>query len=76
MRLESKVCIITGSARGLGRAFALQSAKEGARLTVYDVFECKQVVEEIEAIGGEILSLKTDTTSETNTTEMARKTFE
>ncbi|MDG7000356.1 MAG: SDR family NAD(P)-dependent oxidoreductase, partial [Nitrososphaerota archaeon] len=30
MRLESKVIIVTGSARGIGKAYAQALAKEGA----------------------------------------------
>jgi 3-oxoacyl-[acyl-carrier protein] reductase len=76
MRLENKVAIITGSARGLGRAFALRFAREGARLTVCDVLDCGTVAGEIEALGGEALALKTDITREEETAEMARKTFD
>lgn len=76
MRLHDKVGIITGSARGLGRAFALRFAEEGAKLTICDVLECDSVVKEIEAIGGEVLSLKIDITDEKNTTEMARETID
>jgi 3-oxoacyl-[acyl-carrier protein] reductase len=76
MRLENKVAIITGSARGLGRAFALRFAREGARLTICDVHDCEPVAKEIEAIGGEVLALKIDITGEKNTAEMARKTAE
>jgi len=74
MRLENKVAIITGSARGMGRVFARRFAEEGAKLTVCDVLDCKPVAEEIEAIGGEVLALKTDVTSEKDTAEMAQKT--
>ena len=76
MRLENKVAIITGSARGMGRVFALRFAKEGARLTVCDVLDCAPVAEEIKAIGGEVLALKVDVTSEKDTAEMAKKTSE
>ena len=76
MRLKNKVAIITGSARGLGRAYALRFAREGARLTICDVLDCEPVAREIEAIGGEVLSLKTDVTDEKNTTEMARETID
>jgi NAD(P)-dependent dehydrogenase (short-subunit alcohol dehydrogenase family) len=74
MRLKSKVAIVTGSARGLGRAFALRFAREGAKLTICDVLDCEPVAKEIEAIGGEVLALKTDVTSEKNTAEMVKKT--
>jgi 3-oxoacyl-[acyl-carrier protein] reductase len=60
MRLKNKVAIITGSARGMGRVFALRFAQEGAKVTVCDVLDCAPVAEEIEAIGGEALALKVD----------------
>jgi len=76
MRLENKVAIITGSARGLGRAFALRFAREGAKLTLCDVHDCEPVAREIEAVGGEVLALITDITSEKNTAKMAKKTVD
>lgn len=76
MRLKGKVAIITGAARGMGRVFALRFAKEGAKLTVCDILDCKPVAEEIKAIGGEVLALKTDVTSEKETAGMAQKTFD
>jgi len=76
MRLENKVAIITGSSRGLGKAFALRFAREGAKVTVCDVHDCAPVTREIEAIGGEALALKTDVTSEAATAEMAKKTVD
>ncbi len=76
MRLKDKVAIITGSARGLGRVFALRFAREGAKLTICDILDCEPVAKEIEAIGGEVLVLKTDVTSEKDTAEMAKKTVQ
>ena len=76
MRLEKKVAIITGSARGMGRVFALRFAKEGAKLTICDVLDCEPVAEEIKVIGGEVLALKTDVTSEKDTAEMAKRTVD
>jgi NAD(P)-dependent dehydrogenase (short-subunit alcohol dehydrogenase family) len=76
MRLENKVAIITGSARGMGRVFARRFAEEGAKLTVCDVLDCAPVAEEIEALGGEVLALKVNVTSEEDTATMAKKTAE
>ncbi|MBA7611320.1 (S)-1-Phenylethanol dehydrogenase [subsurface metagenome] len=76
MRLKNKVAIITGSARGMGRVFALRFAREGAKLTICDVLDCKPVAEEIKAVGGEVLALKTDVASEKDTAEMAKKTVD
>jgi NAD(P)-dependent dehydrogenase (short-subunit alcohol dehydrogenase family) len=36
-RLEDKVCIITGSGSGIGRASALMFAREGATVIVADI---------------------------------------
>jgi NAD(P)-dependent dehydrogenase (short-subunit alcohol dehydrogenase family) len=76
MRLENKVAIITGSARGMGRVFARRFAEEGAKLTVCDVLDCAPVVKEIENLGGEVLALKIDVTSEEDTAVMAQKTVD
>ena len=76
MRLKDKVAIVTGSAQGMGRAFALRLAKEGAKVTICDILDCEPAAKEIKAAGGEALALKTDVTSEKDTVEMAKRTFE
>ena len=52
-KLEGKVAIISGSGRGLGKAFAVQMSKEGASVVVNDVNEsANEVVKEIQSGGG------------------------
>jgi 3-oxoacyl-[acyl-carrier protein] reductase len=51
-------------------------AEEGAKLTVVDVQDCTETVERIHAVGGEALPLVIDVSSEEQTKEMARRTFE
>src|SRR4030043_1918476 len=53
-KLDGEVAVVTGAARGIGRADALLFAKEGAAVLVSDVDEAplKEVVEEIKAAGG------------------------
>ncbi len=77
-RLKDKVAIITGAGRGLGQAYALRFAGEGAKVAIPDIiFEnAQKVVKEIEAKGGQALALHTDVSDETSTQEMARKTVE
>jgi 3-oxoacyl-[acyl-carrier protein] reductase len=55
MRLKDKVCIITGSARGIGYATALKFAREGASVVVCDLDRngVDAVVDEIAGAGGE-----------------------
>jgi 3-oxoacyl-[acyl-carrier protein] reductase len=54
-KLDGKVAVITGAARGIGRADALLFAKEGAAVFVSDIDEAPlmEVVKEIKAAGGE-----------------------
>ena len=78
MKLKDKVAIITGAGRGIGRAYALGFADEGAKVAIAEiVFEnAQRVVKEIEARGGEALALQTDVSDEASTVEMAIKTMD
>jgi NAD(P)-dependent dehydrogenase (short-subunit alcohol dehydrogenase family) len=76
MKLKEKVAIVTGAARGLGRAYALRLAEEGAKVVVADVLDGSETVEAIKQRGGNAIALKIDVTSEESTKEMARKTVE
>ncbi len=60
--LEGQVSIITGAARGMGRAIAITYAREGASVGLLDVLEDElgQVVNEIQAEGGKAIGLVTD----------------
>jgi len=61
-RLKSKSVLITGAARGIGRACALKFAQEGARLVLMDVHEeeLADLVGEIGEEGGRALGLEGD----------------
>jgi 3-oxoacyl-[acyl-carrier protein] reductase len=76
MLLENKVAIITGAAGGLGKSHALRFAKEGAKLVICDIHDCAPAAKEIKALGVEVLPLKVDITSETETAELAKKAVE
>jgi len=60
-KLDGKVAIVTGSARGLGRAFAIAMAKEGCSLVVNSINPerrtADQTAEEIRKAGGKVVSV-------------------
>lgn len=60
MQLDSKVVVITGAARGLGRAYAAAMAAEGASILACDISDCSDTVAEVTAAGGRIESVVTD----------------
>lgn len=76
MRLEGRVAVVTGGARGLGKAYALRLSEEGAKVVVADILDTEGVQQVIEKKGGEALALYTDVSDEESTREMARKTVE
>ena len=66
MRLEGKVALISGGARGMGAVEARLFAKEGAKVVLGDILEDegRQVESEINQGGGEALFLRLDVTRE------------
>ncbi len=73
--LDGEVVIITGAAQGIGAAYALGIAAEGARVVVCDVLDTSPVAAEIEASGGEALSLVTDVTDQASVDDMVARTI-
>ena len=68
MRLEGKVALISGGARGMGAAEARLFASEGAKVVIGDLLENegRQTEAQINEAGGECLFIRLDVTSESN----------
>ena len=63
MLLENKVVLITGASRGIGRATAIEAARQGANValnTFRDETAAAQVVAEIEALGRRAIAVDGD----------------
>lgn len=66
MKLQDKVCIVTGAASGIGREIALTYAREGGKVVIADLsLAAAQVVaDSITQAGGQALAVAMDVTSE------------
>ena len=77
MRLENKVALITGGARGIGAAEARLFTKEGAKVVIADILEerGRQTEAEINEAGGDCLFVKLDVTVESDWREAVSVTL-
>ena len=75
MRQQHKVEIVTGGGVGIGKAYALGLAKEGAKVIVADIQDNQaiKIADEIKAAGGEARAVYVDVTSVRRTKRWPRK---
>jgi 3-oxoacyl-[acyl-carrier protein] reductase len=75
----NEVAIVTGSSRGIGRAIAVDLAKEGASVVVtYNGSEnaAQKTLQEIEVLGAKTLLIKCDVSKELDVKMLVKKTIE
>lgn len=72
MKLGGKVAVVTGAASGMGKAIAIQYAREGAKVVVADLnFDgAQEVADEIEANGGTAIAVLTNVSKEEDIQKM------
>lgn len=66
MKLQDKVCIVTGAASGIGKEIAITYAREGGKVVIADMNRpaAQAVADEITAAGGTAMAVVMDVTSE------------
>lgn len=77
-RVRDKVAIITGAARGIGKAAAIIFAREGAKVVIADLDDqgALDVVNQIKAEGNEAMFVRTNLTSAADVEALVAKTVE
>ena len=78
MRLENKVCVITGAGSGMGRAMANLFAKEGAKVVAaeWNQTTLDEVVAEVKAAGGEIAGVQGDVSKREDAERIVRSAID
>ncbi len=77
MELKNKIALITGAARGIGKATALEFAKEGAKLILsdIDIDNCEYTCDEIKKQGYDAIAIECDVTKKKDVEKLVKKTL-
>lgn len=75
--LQDKIAIVTGASRGIGRATALELAKNGAHIALIarDKAKLREVAEQVRALGREALILPGDVADQDQVIRIVKETL-
>lgn len=78
MRLKDKVAIVTGGGRGIGRAIAMDLAKEGCNIVIAarTLAEIQKTAKDVKKYGVETLAIRTDLEKYSDIRNLVKKTLE
>ena len=74
--LAGRTVIVTGAATGIGQAFAVGAAAQGANVVVADMNPADETVSAVEAAGGKALAVRVDVADNESVQAMARVAVE
>lgn len=75
-KLNGKIAIVTGSARGLGQAMAEGLAEAGADIALVDILDMKDTCQRIEKLGRRCITIKADLSSKDCVEKIVNTTVE
>ena len=76
MKLRDKIAIVTGDARGIGQAYAIALAKEGAHICVTDIIPMDETLHAIKSFERQALGIKTDVSPKGDVLNMVAQVIE
>lgn len=77
-KLQNRVALITGAARGIGKATAKKLIQEGASISFLDILpdESEKTVKELKALGGNALTILADVSHRDEVDRAVKQTME
>jgi 3-oxoacyl-[acyl-carrier protein] reductase len=74
-KLDGKVAVITGAARGIGKQIALAFSNEGALVVVVDTMEMKEIKQNLKDLRREVMTIKADVSQKADVKRLMDKTI-